>query len=153
MASSEGGYNPMSYHCGSVWPHDNAIVAAGLCRYGFWNEAQAVFDGLLDAAMTGDGALPELFCGIDRADVPVPVWYPTSCRPQAWAAGAPLMMLRALLGLEPDGAGGLVTRAGRLAEHLLPLRWSRVAVGQRRVDVIADAAGCHVVEAEAPVVG
>ena len=84
-----GAYNPMSYHNGSVWPHDNALIAAGLMRYGFVDEAQQVVDGLLDAAEAFGGRLPELFCGFDRAEFGRPVPYPTSCSPQAWASATP----------------------------------------------------------------
>jgi glycogen debranching enzyme len=101
LASSMGAYNPMSYHNGSIWPHDNAIIAAGLMRYGFVEYAQRVIMSTLDAAAAFDGRLPELFCGFDRSDFPRPVPYPTSCAPQAWAAASPLYMLRTLLRLDP----------------------------------------------------
>jgi len=102
------GYNPISYHCGSVWPHDNAIIAAGLMRYGFVDEARRVIGGMLAAAAAHRGRLPELFSGLDRSDVGTPVSYPTSCSPQAWSAAAPLLMLRTLLRLDPDVAAGRV---------------------------------------------
>ena len=96
-----GAYNPMSYHNGSVWPHDNAICAAGLMRYGFVAAGPAGRHGLLDAADSFGGRLPELFCGFDRGDFASPVPYPTSCSPQAWAAAAPFLLLRTLLRLDP----------------------------------------------------
>ena len=108
LASSMGAYNPMSYHNGSIWPHDNALVAAGLRRYGFVEEAQQVVRGLLDAAEAFGGRLPELFCGFDRDAFPGPIPYPTACAPQAWAAATPLLLLRVLLGLEPDVPAGVV---------------------------------------------
>jgi glycogen debranching enzyme len=101
LASSMGAYNPMSYHNGSVWPHDNAIIAAGLMRYGFVSEAQRVAMSLLDAAAAFDGRLPELFCGFSRKEHPKPVPYPTSCSPQAWAAASPVHLLRTLLRFDP----------------------------------------------------
>ena len=126
LASTMGAYNPMSYHNGSVWPHDNAIVVAGLMRYGFVAEAQRVARGLVDAAAAFAGRLPELFCGFDRTEFEQPVPYPTSCSPQAWAAASPLLLLRSLLRLEPDLPGH---RVG-LAPQLLP-EPRRAAPGQR----------------------
>ena len=84
---TDGGYNPISYHCGSVWPHDTAIVAAGLARYGFDGAAQQLIFGLLDAAVTQGGRLPELFSGLDRGELTVPVGYPTSCSPAGLGGG------------------------------------------------------------------
>ena len=108
LAANERGFDPMSYHCGSVWPHDNALSAAGLARYGFMDASMTVINGLLDASEAWNGRLPEFFCGLDRADVATPIPMPTSCSPQAWSSAAPLLLLRLLLGLEPDDAHGLV---------------------------------------------
>jgi glycogen debranching enzyme len=106
LATNMDRYNPLSYHNGSVWPHDSAIVAAGLMRYGFVEAATTIISALLDAATVNGGRLPELYAGLDREDLPVPVAYPTSCSPQAWSSAAALLMLRTLLRLEPDmGAG------------------------------------------------
>ncbi|WP_433415824.1 amylo-alpha-1,6-glucosidase [Microtetraspora malaysiensis] len=101
LSTDMAAYNPMSYHNGSVWPHDNAIVAGGLMRYGFVAESQRVITAVLDAAKAFGGRLPELYCGFDRRDFPVPVPYPTSCSPQAWAAATPIHMLRTLLRFDP----------------------------------------------------
>jgi glycogen debranching enzyme len=101
MATSMPRYDPLSYHNGSVWPHDTAIAAAGLMRYGLVDEATLLIGELLDAADATDGRLPELYAGLSRDDVSVPVAYPTSCSPQAWASAAPLLMLRTLLQLQP----------------------------------------------------
>ncbi|MEV0970276.1 amylo-alpha-1,6-glucosidase [Microtetraspora glauca] len=101
LATDMAAYNPMSYHNGSVWPHDNAIVAGGLMRYGFVTESQRIIMAVLDAAKAFGGRLPELFCGFDRTEFPVPVPYPTSCSPQAWAAAAPIHMMRTLLRFDP----------------------------------------------------
>jgi hypothetical protein len=101
LATNMGAYNPASYHNGSVWPHDNALAAAGLMRYGFVNEAQKLAYALLEAADHFDGRLPELFCGLDRARYPVPVPYPASCSPQAWASAAPVQLIRTLLRFDP----------------------------------------------------
>jgi glycogen debranching enzyme len=107
LAADEPGFDPMSYHCGTVWPHDGAICAAGLARYGMMQEALTVSDGLLATSEAWHGRLPEFFCGFDRRDIATPVPFPTSCSPQAWAAATPLLLIRMLLGLEPDGSGGL----------------------------------------------
>ncbi|GAA4234058.1 glycogen debranching enzyme [Streptosporangium album] len=101
LSAGMGAYNPMSYHNGSVWPHDNSIVVAGLIRYGFAEEAQRIAYGLLDAAEAFGTRLPELFCGFDRAQFPMPVPYPTSCSPQAWAAATPIHLVRNLLRFDP----------------------------------------------------
>ncbi|GAA3441881.1 amylo-alpha-1,6-glucosidase [Planomonospora venezuelensis] len=101
LASTMGAYNPMSYHNGSVWPHDNALVAAGLMRYGFAEGARRIAFGLMDAAKAFNWRLPELFCGFDRTEFAAPVPYPTSCSPQAWAAAAPIQLVRTLLRLDP----------------------------------------------------
>jgi glycogen debranching enzyme len=107
LAADEPGYDPMSYHCGTVWPHDGALCAFGLRAYGFVDEALTVARGLLAASDSWNGRLPELFCGLDRADVDTPVPFPTSCSPQAWSAATPFLLLRTMLGLEPNGEGGL----------------------------------------------
>ena len=104
LSSEERAYNPLGYHVGSVWPHDTALTAAGLRAYGYDEDFVRVFDGLLEAASRfADYRLPELFGGFARSDYDVPVPYPVACRPQAWAAGAIPYMLRASLGLTPDG--------------------------------------------------
>jgi glycogen debranching enzyme len=101
LASDMGAFNPVSYHNGSVWPHDNALIAAGLMRHGFVEEAQRVASAMLEAANYFDGRLPELFCGFDRKEYAEPVPYPTACSPQAWAAGTPVLLMRILLRLDP----------------------------------------------------
>ena len=97
LASDMGAYNPASYHNGSVWPHDNAVIVAGLIRYGYVSEAQQIATALLEAADHSDGRLPELFCGFDRHEFERPVPYPTACSPQAWAAATPIFLLTSLL--------------------------------------------------------
>lgn len=108
LATSMARYDPLSYHNGSVWPHDTAICMAGLRRAGRPAEALRIGCALLDASAAMGGEMPELFSGIDVDEAPAPVAYPASCRPQAWAAGAPLLVLRALLGLEPDVPAGRI---------------------------------------------
>ncbi len=105
LSGVESSFNPMSYHCGSVWPHDNAIIGYGMARYGLHRQASIVFQALYDTALQfREYRLPELFCGIERQFKSEPVHYPVSCSPQAWAAGAPFLLLTGLLGLRPDAA-------------------------------------------------
>ena len=139
MAEGEGGYNPIGYHLGTVWPHDNAFIAMGLRRYGYREEAARVAMGMLEAATYFKGRLPEAFAGYPRQLTEFPVEYPTACSPQAWASGAPLLLLRAILGLEPIGDHLLVDPAipsmlGRLELLDIPGRWGRIdAFGRGRI--------------------
>jgi glycogen debranching enzyme len=109
IASTEVRYNPMSYHNGSIWPHDNAIIAAGFARYGFRHEAAQIFEGI-NAASTYIcmRRLPELFCGFSRQRSQGPTFYPVACAPQAWAAAAPLSLLESCLGLAFDTEVGKI---------------------------------------------
>jgi glycogen debranching enzyme len=103
MAEGEGGYNPIGYHVGTVWPHDNSIIALGLNRYGYREESARLASGILQAARYFDYRLPEAFAGYPRQRTLFPVEYPTACSPQAWATGTPLLLVRTMLGLEPRG--------------------------------------------------
>jgi glycogen debranching enzyme len=102
MAEGDGGFNPIEYHNGTVWPHDNSLIVAGLRRYGRPDEAARIAGALLDAAPYFDYRLPEVFAGFSRALTHAPVLYPTACSPQAWSAAAPLLLLTATLGLDPE---------------------------------------------------
>jgi glycogen debranching enzyme len=103
VARGEARYNPMSYHDGSIWPHDNALIALGLARYGLKHSVEQVFRGLFDAAAYMDlRRLPELFCGFRREKQRGPTLYPVACAPQAWASATPFTLLEAALGLEFD---------------------------------------------------
>ncbi len=141
MAEGEGGYNPVGYHVGTVWPHDNSIIAWGLTRYGYRAEAARIAAGILQAAPYFHDRLPEAFAGYPRALTQFPVEYPTACSPQAWATGAPLLLLRACLGLEPiedkllvDAA--LPTLLGRVELLDISGRWGKVdAFGRGRIDL------------------
>ncbi len=135
LASSSGAYNPMSYHNGSVWPHDNAICAAGLMRYGFVREAQQVAVGILEAAEWFGGRLPELFCGFDRTEFREPVYYPTSCSPQAWSSAAPFHLLRTLLRFDPSVPNGMLWCDPALPAAFLPLRIESMHVAGARVAI------------------
>ena len=123
LATSMRAYNPLSYHNGAVWPHDNALIVAGLARYGFRADAQRVAEALLDAASFFDGRLPELFCGFSRADAAAPIPYPASCSPQAWAAATPMSLLTSLLGLDPCIPHGQIN-----ADPVLPARWGMLTL-------------------------
>ena len=135
LATTMGAYNPMSYHNGSVWPHDNALCAAGLMRYGFVEQAQRVSDAIIDAAEHFGYRLPELFCGFDRAEFAAPVPYPTSCSPQAWAAAAPLQLLHSLLRFAPEVSSWQLWCAPEVPDRYLPLRVSGLRVGKSRLSV------------------
>src|SRR5436190_2623399 len=114
MSSGDAGYNPLSYHNGTVWPHDNSLIAWGLARYARWPEAQRIVHRMLVAAAYFNYQLPEVFAGVPRAETPFPIAYPTAARPQAWAAGTPVLLLQILLGLQPD-------RRRQLLETIAPL--------------------------------
>lgn len=138
LGASMVGYNPISYHCGSVWPHDNAIVAAGLMRYGYVREAQRVVMAVVDAAMAQGGRLPELYSGLERMEQPLIVPYPTSCSPQAWAAASPLLMLRTLLRLDPWVPRGKVWLHPALPEQIGRLHVGRIPLAGARVSVTVE---------------
>ncbi len=102
MGSDEAAYNPISYHNGTVWPHDTALAAWGLARHGYVEGARRIGRALIEAAGHFEWSLPEVFAGYARDETPFPIAYPTAARPQAWAAGTPILLVRVLLGLEPD---------------------------------------------------
>jgi glycogen debranching enzyme len=141
LAEGEARYNPIGYHVGTVWPFDCSIIAWGLRRYGFKSEAAQVAAGILAAAEFFAGRLPEAFGGYERSLTKYPVQYPTACSPQAWSTGAPLLLLRTMLGLEPSGEHLIVDPAlpagiGHLELLDIPGRWGRIdAFGRGRVDV------------------
>jgi glycogen debranching enzyme len=135
LASTMGAFNPASYHNGSVWPHENALIAAGMMRYGFIAEAQRLATAVFDVADQFDGRLPELFCGFDRTQYSSPVRYPTACSPQAWAAAAPLLLLRTLLRLEPRLNLGQVWLDPAVPESFGNLRIENVPLGGVRVSI------------------
>jgi len=137
VQSRESRYNPMSYHNGSVWPHDNALVAQGLARYGFKEEAMRILAGLFDASIFLElNRLPELFCGFPRRPKEGPTLYPVACSPQSWASGAPILLLQACLGLQIDAE-----RRRILFDHaILPpfleeVRLFDLRVGAARIDL------------------
>ena len=137
LASTEARYNPMSYHNGSVWPHDNALVAAGLARYGFRREAARIFEALFAASGYIDlRRLPELFCGFPRERSRGPTSYPVACSPQAWAAATPLSLLQSCLGLDFDLArDSIVLEQPHLPAFLDDLFLHRVSIGTASLDL------------------
>ena len=141
LSSRSPAYNPMSYHNGSIWPHDNAIAAAGFKRYGFDDAAERIAGALFDVASGArDYRLPELYCGFDREGSSFPVAYPVACIPQAWAAAAPFMLLQAMLGISaraPEGTLKINRPAlpgwlSRLELHDLRIGGSRVSLAFER---------------------
>jgi glycogen debranching enzyme len=135
LASDMGAYNPVSYHNGSVWPHDNAIIAAGLIRYGFTAEAQQITMAIMDAAEHSNGRLPELFCGFPRERYSRPVPYPTACSPQAWAAATPLMLWRSLMRYDVHVSRGRVWMDPALPETVGDVHISNVPLGDARLTI------------------
>jgi glycogen debranching enzyme len=149
LDSREARYNPMSYHNGSVWPHDNALIAAGLGRYGFRREAARIFEGLFSASIHMDlRRLPELFCGFPRQRSSAPTAYPVACVPQAWATAAPILLIQSVLGLsfafEPPG---ISFSQPMMPDFLDEIQLRKLAVGGASADVavqrIGDEASVH----------
>ncbi|MBW2040177.1 MAG: amylo-alpha-1,6-glucosidase, partial [Deltaproteobacteria bacterium] len=137
VAATESCYNPMSYHNGSVWPHDNAIIAAGLARYGLKVEALKILTGLFDASLFFDlHRLPELFSGFLRRPGESPTLYPVSCAPQSWASGAVLLLLQACLGMEVRGSERKVVFSNPcLPEFLQEVQIKGLLVGEASLDL------------------
>jgi len=136
--AGEARYNPMGYHIGSVWPHDNALIAYGLARYGMASEVSRVFTGLFDAAMYFDlHRIPELFCGFPRDEGQGPILYPVACAPQAWSAAAVFLMFQACLGLR---ISVLESRVSLVRPFLPPFlgraRIRNLAVGGASADLL-----------------
>ncbi len=155
LAQSHPAYNPVGYHTGSVWPHDSALIAFGLRRYGFDEDFTLIFEGMLEAASRfGDYRLPELFAGFPREEFDEPVPYPVACQPQAWAAGSIPFLLKWGLGLSPDALGKRL----RVIRPSLP-RWlervdvTGLEVGSSRVDLRFERAGERVTLADARIEG
>jgi glycogen debranching enzyme len=137
LSADERAFNPVGYHVGTIWPHDNALFAIGLRKYGLDDSFLSVFEGLIDAAGTfSEYRLPELFAGFARADYENPVPYPVACRPQAWAAGALPAMLIAGLGIVPNALERrlCITRPS-LPRHLSRLGLQGLRVGDSTIDL------------------
>ena len=155
LASSHPAYNPVGYHTGSVWPHDSALIAFGLRRYGFDEDFTLIFEGLLEAASRFDDyRLPELFAGFPRGEFDEPVPYPVACQPQAWAAGSIPFLLKWGLGLSPDA----LEKRLAIVRPSLPRWLNRVqvkglALGDARIDLVFERVGEHVTLADAQIDG
>lgn len=141
LATSNRGFKPVSYHVGSVWPHDTAIAIAGLARAGFVRDAISQASGLLDAAPHFSYRLPELFSGFPRDTFGFPVGYPTTSSPQAWAAASVLLLIRVLLGLDPDGSGDRLKVRPILPAEALPCRLEGLRLGSRLLWLRVDSDG------------
>ena len=141
MAEGDAAYNPIGYHVGTIWPHDNSFISWGLRRYGYREQAARIAMAILEAAQFFKGRLPEAFAGYARTLTGCPVEYPTACSPQAWSTGAPLLLIRSLLGLEPVGPKLLVdpaipTSIASLELTGIPGPWHRAdAFGRGRLDL------------------
>jgi len=137
LSSRERRYNPIGYHVGTVWPHDNALIAAGFRRYGFDTEALRVLDGILAAAMHFEHQrLPEVFAGFTRQEYEAPVHYPVACHPQAWAAGAVPYLLETCLGLVPDAfERRLSVVRPVLPDYVSTLEIHRLRIGDASADL------------------
>ncbi|WP_088343218.1 MULTISPECIES: amylo-alpha-1,6-glucosidase [Rhodomicrobium] len=146
IAKDEARYNPMSYHNGSIWPHDNAMIAMGLAQYGAKDEVERVFRGLADAATYMElRRLPELFCGFQRSKGRGPTLYPVACAPQAWASATPFALLEAALGLEFDPqAREIRMRNPRLPEFLDEVTIRDLRLGDASVDFVVRRHGTDV---------
>jgi glycogen debranching enzyme len=140
LSSREVRYNPMSYHNGSVWPHDNAILAAGLAHYGLKDAVNRIMTGLFEASMFFDlHRMPELFCGFGRRESEGPTLYPAACAPQAWSAAAAFMLLQACLGLSVDGTVSQVRFASPMLPRFLDeIRIQNLKVGNASLDLVVD---------------
>src|SRR5690606_28473296 len=138
VAESEMRYNPMSYHNGSVWPHDNALIALGFAQYGLSDHIARLFHGMFDATSYMDlRRLPELFCGFRRVPGKGPTFYPVACSPQAWASATPFAFLQACLGLSFDPAGERVRfRQPRLPDFIDQVVIRKLEVGDSRFDIV-----------------
>lgn len=137
VASSEARYNPISYHNGSIWPHDNALIASGMSRYGFQQFSSQIFTALLDASANVEmHRLPELFCGLPRRRGEGPTLYPVACSPQAWSAGAVFLLLQACLGISISAGENTIVFNNPLLPEALPKLWVKgLRVGEALADL------------------
>lgn len=146
VGSAEARYNPMSYHNGSVWPHDNALIALGLARYAHVDEVLRILTAMFEASKHMElRRLPELFCGFPRRQGRGPTSYPVACNPQAWAGATPFAMLSAVLGLHLDAAGGRVRFVHpRLPDFLDEVEIGNLRLGSSHIDVLVHRRGGEV---------
>jgi glycogen debranching enzyme len=135
MSTEDGGYNPIEYHNGTVWPHDSSLIAYGLYRYGYQREAARLASALLDAAAYFNYRLPEVFAGYARSDTNFPVEYPTASSPQAWASGTIPLLVRAILGVRPDPVRRELTTVSLLPQRFSDLRVEGVPAFGKRFNI------------------
>ncbi len=139
-------FNPMSYHNGSIWPHDTALCTAGMARYGVRDHVVRLMSGTFEAAVHFNMRLPELYCGFTRAPGEAPIAYPVACLPQAWSAGAAFMLMQACLGLEIDGwKGEIRVNRPRLPIGIDSLTVRHLQVGEVGVDLTFQRVGDRIV--------
>jgi glycogen debranching enzyme len=137
LSHKERRYNPIGYHLGTVWPHDNSIIAAGLRRYGFNKQALQILESIVSAGQRFEHArLPEVFGGFSQRDFSIPVRYPVACHPQAWAAGSVPFMMSSLLGLSANAFNNHL----RVVHPVLPsfvneLDFRRIKIGDSTIDL------------------
>jgi glycogen debranching enzyme len=146
LSRKNAGYNPIEYHNGTVWPHDNSLIMEGLIRYGYVKEAAKITLDMVEAAHHFDYRLPEAFAGYSRLPFGVPVNYPTACQPQAWATGVPLLFLKALLGLEANVTSQKLEINPQLPSELLPLHLENVQAFGHKFRIEVDQKGFKIEE-------
>jgi glycogen debranching enzyme len=135
LASSEAAYDPQSYHNGSVWPHDNSIIAYGLKKYGFTDEANTIIKSLIDASKFFDYRLPELFCGYPKKENEAPVIYHSTCSPQAWASGSIVLFIQTMLGLYPDAPNNVLYVKPTLPDWINLVTVKNMVVGNEKISL------------------
>jgi glycogen debranching enzyme len=157
VAAGEARYNPMAYHNGSIWPHDNALIAQGLARYGFGREATTILSGLFDASAAVDlHRMPELFCGFPRRPGEGPTSYPVACAPQSWAAASVFLLLQACMGLTLSALDRKISfQRPVLPEFLKRVFIHTLTLGPATVDIVLERhphdVGIHVLRREGDV--
>jgi len=135
MGENEPGYNPMSYHNGSIWPHDNSIIISGLIRYHYYKEANKVINGLIKASQYFKyNRLPELFCGFSHKETKRPIEYPVACNPQAWACGSIYMIIQSLLGINLDVTNNRIYLKPILPDEINRVEVKNLKIGNNRAD-------------------
>lgn len=146
MGSEEAGYNPMSYHDGSIWPHDNSLIILGMSKLKKSEEANMVMEGLIDASAHFEyDRLPELFCGYEKA-MGKAVKYPVACSPQAWAAGTPLVFIQSILGLFPNSLKKEIVLSPKLLSKMNKLEVSNLSIGDGQLSLSVTLEGLEVIE-------
>lgn len=135
LASSEKAYDPQSYHNGSIWPHDNALIAWGLKNYGYAEESNQIITGLIEASKHFDYRLPELFCGYKREEGKAPVIYHSTCSPQAWASGSIILFIQTMLGIYPDAPKGVVYVKPELPHWLKYVTVKNLRIGKESINL------------------